>query len=244
MAKRKSPLPSRARGQRPLEIACWGDRSFAFLPERTALLAIDMQRDFFGDEDGEEQDPMRAVIPRVAELIAFARQTGCLVVHTRECYAPDLSDVTDYRRSLGYVGRKGPLGRFLIRGEKGCEFVDEVKPLAGETVIDKPGFSAFYRSDLDEVLRKAGVDHLIFCGVTTQCCVHSTLREAVDLGYWCLTVADCCAAEDDALHDAALMMIGGEGDLFGWVADLRGVLSATAPQPRARNVASLTKGKK
>ena len=147
---------------------------------------------------------MRDVVPKVAALLAAARGAGCHIVHTREGYASDLSDVTAYRKSLGYVGREGPGGRFLIRGEWGHDFLDEVAPLAGETVIDKPGFSAFYGSDLHARLQAAGIDHLILCGVTTQCCVHSTLREAVDLGYWCLTVADCCAAEEQELHDAAL----------------------------------------
>lgn len=232
MSKTHSPLKALAR-TRVLKVQSRGERIYSFSPKRTALLAIDMQRDFFGEED--DDDPMREIIPRVAELIALARKMGCRVIHTRECYASDLSDVTAYRKSLGYVGRDGPLGRFLVRGEAGCDFLDEVRPLTGETVIDKAGFSAFLGGELQRVLTGAKIDHLLLCGVTTQCCVHSTLREAVDLGYWCLTVADCCAAEDETLHDAALLMIGGEGDLFGWIADLDDV--ARAASGRAKRAA-------
>ncbi len=213
-----------------LAVACRDRRKYAFTPERTALLVIDMQRDFFG-EDGNAE--VLAVIPRVAELIAAAREIGCRVVHTREGYAPDLSDVTPFRKSLGYAGRRGPLGRFLIRGQAGHDFLAEARPAPGEAIIDKAGFSAFYKSALDKLLRSAGIDHLILCGVTTQCCVHSTLREAVDHGYWCLTVADCCAAEEPELHEAALSLIAGEGNLFGWVCELSDVLRA-ARGPLAR----------
>jgi nicotinamidase-related amidase len=209
---------------RSRSVACWGERTFKFAPARTALLVIDMQRDFFG-EPGED-DPMRAVIPRVAELLAAARDAGVTVVHTRESYKPDMSDVSEYRKSLGYVGRRGPQGRFLIRGEAGCDFLDELSPLPGETVIDKAGFNAFYGSNLQSILKRGGVERLIICGVTTQCCVHSTLRDAVDRGYWCLTVADCCAAEEQDLHDATLAIIRGEGDLFGWVCDVTDVTPA------------------
>lgn len=232
MTQRKMPAATKRRAAKPLKVQCRDEREYVFEPARTALLVIDMQRDFFGDDDEtgydeEQSSAMRDVVPKVAALLAAARGAGCHVVHTREGYASDLSDVTAYRKSLGYVGREGPGGRFLIRGEWGHDFLDEVAPLAGETVIDKPGFSAFYGSDLQDRLRAAGIDHLILCGVTTQCCVHSTLREAVDLGYWCLTIADCCAAEEQELHDAALLLISGEGDLFGWIAELGAVLAAT-----------------
>lgn len=197
-------------------VRCRGNRRYEFEPARTALLIIDMQRDFFaGNPNG-----IAGVVPGVARLAGIAREFGCAVIHTREGYDGDLGDVTPYRRHLGYVGRPGPLGRFLIRGEPGHEFIDELRPLPGETVIDKAGFSAFYGTDLHEGLRAAGIDHLILSGVTTQCCVHSTLRDAVDRGYWCLTVADCCGATEPGLHDAALGLIAGEGHLFGWVCDL------------------------
>lgn len=214
-----------------LSISCRGDRVFTCEPKRTALLVIDMQQDFFGPPD--EDDPMRDVIPRIARLMAMARSLGCTLVHTRESYSPDLSDVTPFRKSLGYVGRDGPLGRFLVRGERGCKFVDEVRPLAHEVVIDKAGFSGFLGGELQRALAAAQVDQLILCGVTTQCCVHSTLRHAVDLGYWCLTVADCCAAETAELHEAALSIIAGEGNLFGWVADLSDIEAARGAARRS-----------
>ena len=187
-----------------------------------------MQKEFFADGAGECLDEMRMILPRVNRLIVSMRRLGCTVIHTRETYSPDLSDVNAYRKSLGYVGQPGLLGRCCIRGEPGHEFVDQAQPWPGETVIDKAGFSAFYQSGLDNQLRRDGIDHLILCGVTTQACVHSTLREAVDLGYWCLTVADCCAALDPGMHDAALALIAGEGHLFGWVAQVSDVESAVS----------------
>lgn len=205
-------------------VNCWHDRSYEFRPEATALLVIDMQRDFFPDPDDPESDgtvdPRTAIVPRVAALTEHARQLGIKVIHTREGYHADLSDVSGFRRSLEYVGRPGPDGLLLIRGEAGHDFLDALQPRADELVIDKAAFSAFHGTGLDDHLRQAGIDHLILCGVTTQCCVHSTLRSAVDCGYWCLTVADCCAAEEPILHDAALALIAGEGHLFGWICDL------------------------
>lgn len=202
------------------------DRRYEFHPAETALLVIDMQKDFFLDDDGDHVPELAPVVPKVRELIRYARATGCHVIHTRESYAPDLSDVSAYRNSLGYVGRENTLGRFLIRGEPGCEFIDEACPLPDEPVIDKAAFNAFFASALAETLEQAGVTHLILCGVTTQCCVHSTLREAVDRGYWCLTVADCCGAYDPSLHDATLDIIAGEDHLFGWLCDLSELLES------------------
>jgi nicotinamidase-related amidase len=207
-----------------VSVRCRDERVYRFDPAATALLVVDLQREFFtGDGEG-----MRAILPRVQRLLGLARDAGCAVLHTRESYRPDLGDVHAYRRSLGYVGKPGPLGRFCILGEPGHDFVDESAPLADEPVVDKAGFSAFHGSRLDGLLRRGGIDHLIICGVTTQCCVHSTLREAVDRGYWCLTVADCCAAYEPGLHDAALALIAGEGHLFGWVADVADVANGIA----------------
>lgn len=189
----------------------------------TALLVIDLQKEFFVGGNGECLNDMQSILPRVATIVALARNLGCKVIHTRESYKPDMSDVHAYRQSLGYVGEPGPLGRFCILGEPGHEFVDQVQPLAAEPVIDKASFGAFYNTNLDDLLRQDEIDHIIMCGVTTQCCVHSTLREAVDRGYWCLTVADCCAASDPGMHDAALDLIAGEGHLFGWVSDTQDV---------------------
>jgi len=207
-----------------LQIRCRGERLFSFAPAGTALIVIDMQRDFFSSSDQpampQTNDPMQAIIPRVADLIAVARLFGCRVIHTREGYSPDFSDVSAFRASLGYVGEPGPGGRCLIRGEHGHDFLDELKPAPGETIIEKAGFSAFHATALDQQLSAASIERLILCGVTTQCCVHSTLRSAVDLGYWCLTIADCCAAQDPQAHEAALSLISAEGHLFGWVCDL------------------------
>jgi nicotinamidase-related amidase len=206
---------------KPISVRCRDDRVYRFSPASTALLAIDLQREFFTPEAGTCVEEMRAILPRIAGIQATLRQLGCRVIHTRESYRTDMSDVHAYRASLDYVGKPGPLGRFCILGEPGHEFVDEVQPLAAETVIDKASFGAFYNTALDDLLRADGIDHLILCGVTTQCCVHSTLREAVDRGYWCLTLADACAASEPGLHEAALQLIAGEGHLFGWVADTR-----------------------
>jgi nicotinamidase-related amidase len=206
-----------------ISIQCRGNRIYRFSPEHTALLVIDLQKEFFVEGVDECLTDMRAILPRVARLIVLARELKCRVIHTRESYKSDLSDVSAYRKSLDYVGKSGPLGRYCIHGEPGNEFVEEAQPLPDETVIDKASFGAFYNTKLDDLLRRNGVDHVIMCGITTQCCVHSTLREAVDRGYWCLTVADCCAALNSGLHDAALEIIAGEGHLFGWVANIQDV---------------------
>lgn len=206
-------------------VKCRGDRVYEFSPARTALLVIDLQKEFFVEGIGDCLAEMRSILPRVAKIVAKAREIKCRVIHTRESYKPDLSDVNAYRQSLDYVGKPGPLGRFCILGEPGHEFVEEVQPLPDETVIDKASFGAFYNTSLDDLLRREAIDHIIMCGITTQCCVHSTLREAVDRGYWCLTVADCCAASDPGMHDAALELIAGEGHLFGWVANAQDVES-------------------
>jgi nicotinamidase-related amidase len=130
------------------------------------------------------------------------------------------------KRERNSAGQPGPLGRFLIRGEPGQDIVADLAPEPGEPVFDKPGFSAFYRTGLQDHLRSHGITHLIVTGVTTQCCVHSTLRSAVDRGYWCLTLEDCCAAQEPALHEAALSLIYGEGHLFGWVCASPALLAA------------------
>ena len=215
-----------------ISVACRHQRRYRFEPRRTALLAIDLQQEFFAADLGQCADAMNAIIPRVARVMGTARALGCRVIHTRESYQPDLSDVHPYRRFLDYVGEARSTGRFCILGEPGHEFVEAVAPLPGETVIDKASFGAFYNTDLDQRLRADGIDHLVLCGVTTQCCVHSTLREAVDRGYWCLTLADACAATEPGMHEAALSLIAGEGHLFGWVADSADfVAAAAAPCP-------------
>lgn len=207
-------------------ISCRGERRFEVDPEKTALLVIDMQRDFIDPEGmcarlGDNPALMRAIVPRVGRLTEWARAQGMRIVHTREGYAADLSDMQPPKRARWPLEEMaGPLGRYLIRGEAGHDFVADLKPHPGEWVIDKPGFGAFTRTDLEDRLRAAGVEDLILCGVTTSCCVQTTMREAVDRGFRCLTVADCCAAVELDDHDRALDLIASEGNLFGWVCDL------------------------
>ncbi|MEM7294648.1 MAG: cysteine hydrolase [Pseudomonadota bacterium] len=208
-------------------VSCRGEREYVFSPTNTALLVIDLQKDFFADSENTHPNGMLAILPRVSLLIETMRTLGCKIIYTRETYRSDMSDVSAYRHSLDYVGKPGELGRFLIAGETGQSFVESIQPLPDETVIDKASFGAFYNTALNQILQEEGISHLVLCGVTTQCCVHSTLREAVDRGYWCLTIADCCAASEPGLHDAALSLIAGEGHLFGWVANLGDVEAST-----------------
>jgi len=201
-----------------------------------ALLIIDMQRDFLDPagyiaKSGVDVSGLRAVIPQVRRLLLTARKQGILVIHTREGHRPDLSDLTAVkrRRAAGAgapIGSVGPLGRLLVRGEPGHAIVEELLPLEGEPVIDKPGFGAFYATDLELILRTAGITSLTLAGVTTDICVHSTLREAVDRGFDCVTVGDACAAADPDIHTAMLACISGEGGILGTVAGTQEVLAA------------------
>lgn len=210
-------------------IDCWGDREFQFDPGSTALLVIDMQRDFLDQAgmaalEGEPVEQLRAVMPNVAAVTDSARSAGVAVIHTREGYAPDLSDVSAMKAARASVGAPGPLGRFLIRGEPGHDFHQGFGPQGDELVVDKAGFSAFYGTGLEDRLRGEGVTHLLICGITTQCCVHSTLRDAVDRGFYCLTIADACAAFEPEVHEAVLRIIQAESDLFGWIANAAEVM--------------------
>jgi biuret amidohydrolase len=214
-----------------------GNRIYEFAPAATALLVIDMQRDFLVGDDGSYAPPLAPIVPRVSQLVAFARQRGVHVVYTREGYSRDLSDVHPFRKSLDYIGWEGELGRMLIRGEPGQKLIKELQPKAGERVIDKAGFSAFHGAALHDHLRRLGVSRIILCGVTTECCVQSTMRDAVDLGYWCLTVADCCASYEKSLHKAALRMIDRGDGLFGWVANLKDLRASSIRPPQEETVA-------
>lgn len=215
-------------------VPCNAGLSFEIAPEATALLAIDLQRDFLDPDGfvaslGDDVSAMRAIVPNAVALIAAARTAGVTVIHTREGYAPDLSDMHAMKRERGVAGRQGPLGRFLIRGEPGHGHIAECLPAAGETIVDKPGFGSFYRTGLEELLRERGIERLVILGVTTQCCVSSTLREAVDRGFRCLVVEDACAATTPELHAASIAAIYGENNLFGWVSDTARVLAALRP---------------
>jgi len=207
-------------------------------PERTALLVIDMQRDFLQPEGYAAQAgldilPLRAAIAPVASVLRAARSAKLTIVHTREGHVPDLSDCPPYklersRKAGAEIGSRGPLGRLLVRGEAGHDFVDDLKPLAGEIVIDKPGYSAFEHTVLQQVLTTRGIETLLITGITTEVCVSSTLRSAADRGYRCITIGDACASGDPALHRAALAMIGVEGGIFGEVAATAAVVKRLA----------------
>ena len=207
-------------------------------PAKTALLVIDMQRDFllpegYAAQAGLNIAPLIAAIRPIGKLLSVGRVSGLLIVHTREGHLPDLSDCPPYklersRRANAEIGSKGPLGRLLVRGEVGHDFVDALRPLEREIVIDKPGYSAFSHTTLQQVLTRRGIETLIITGVTTEVCVSSTLRTAVDLGYRCITVSDACASGDPALHKAALAMIGVEGGVFGEVATTAAVVERFA----------------
>lgn len=194
-------------------------------PADCALLLIDMQRDFcapggYADQAGLDIQLLRAPIPAQQSLLAAARRVGLFVVHTREGHRADLIDLPAWKRlraerSGAAIGQAGPLGRLLIRGEYGHGLIDELQPADGEPVIDKPGYSAFAHTDLELLLRSRGIHCLLLAGVTTEVCVSSTLRAAIDLGFSCLIISDACASPDPRLHVAALEMIGVEGGIFG-----------------------------
>ncbi|MCF4129835.1 cysteine hydrolase family protein [Methylobacterium sp. SyP6R] len=205
--------------------------------DATALVIIDMQRDFlepggFGESLGNDVSLLAAAVPPCRALLAAARDAGLLVVHTREGHAPDLSDAPPAKVARGAprarIGEPGPMGRILIRGEAGHDIVPDLAPAPGEIVIDKPGKGAFYATGLGAVLAEHGIANLIVCGVTTEVCVHTTVREANDRGYRCLVVSDACGSYIPAFHAAGLAMIVAQGGIFGWVAPSAVVLPVVA----------------
>ncbi|MGV8873556.1 MAG: cysteine hydrolase family protein [Rhodococcus sp. (in: high G+C Gram-positive bacteria)] len=212
----------------------------------TALLVIDMQRDFllpggFGESLGNDVELLRGVIEPLAGLISVARDAGIPVIHTREGHLPDLSDCPPAKLRRGTpsqrIGDPGAFGRILVRGEYGHDIVDELAPMEGETVIDKPGKGAFYATDLSVVLADAGITTLIVTGVTTEVCVHTTVREANDRGYECLVVTDCVGSYFPEFQRVGLEMISAQGGIFGWTApseDVVAVLSAFVPTSASR----------
>ena len=205
--------------------------------DRTALIIIDMQRDFlerggFGETLGNDVSRLAAAIGPCRTVLAAARRVGLMVIHTREGHAPDLSDAPRAKIERGVpslrIGEPGPMGRILIRGEPGHDIIPALYPADGEIVIDKPGKGAFYSTDLERLLSNHGVETLLVCGVTTEVCVHTTVREANDRGYRCVVLADCCASYFPEFHEAGLRMVAAQGGIFGWVSNSAAVLDTLA----------------
>lgn len=202
---------------------------------RTALLLIDMQRDFlepggFGETLGNDVSRLARAVEPCRKLLAAARRRQLLVVHTREGHRPDLSDAHPSKLERGSpslrIGDPGPMGRILIRGEPGHDIIPELYPVAGEPIVDKPGKGAFYATDLETILHGRRIENLIVCGVTTEVCVHTTVREANDRGYRCIVPSDCCASYFPEFHEVALRMVWAQGGIFGWVSDSSRVAAA------------------
>ena len=202
---------------------------------KTALVIIDMQRDFmepggFGETLGNDVSQLAGAVKPIAAVLAAARDSGMLVVHTREGHLPDLSDAPPAKVERGApslrIGDPGPMGRILIRGEAGHDIIPALYPLDSEIVIDKPGKGAFYATELDDVLRKYGTENLLVCGVTTEVCVNTTVREANDRGYDCLVPEDCVGSYFPEFQTMGLKMIKAQGGIFGWVSHSEKILAA------------------
>ncbi|MFI3037514.1 cysteine hydrolase [Atlantibacter hermannii] len=208
--------------------------AYSFDPATTALVMIDMQRDFvephgFGEALGNDVSLLRRAIEPCTRLLEAARQAGLLIVHTREGHRADLSNCPAAKLTRGgktFIGQQGSMGRILIQGEPGHDIIPELYPLSGEPIIDKPGKGAFYATDLHLILQARGIKSLIICGVTTEVCVQTTSREANDRGYEVLIPEDCCASYFPEFHRAALEMIKAQGAIVGWVSDADAVINA------------------
>ena len=202
---------------------------------KTALLIIDMQRDFvlpggFGEALGNDVTPLQATIGPTRRVLDAARALSVMIIHTREGHRPDLTDCPPSKLGRGRgktrIGDPGPMGRILVRGEIGHDIVPELYPKPGETVIDKPGKGAFYATDLELILRNRGIATLIVCGVTTEVCVNTSVREANDRGFECVVLSDCVGSYFPEFQTAALAMVKAQGGIFGWVSDSRRALAA------------------
>ena len=208
---------------------------FTFPPGGLALVIIDMQRDFiepggFGAALGNDVSRLAPAVVGVARLLGAFRERGLLVVHTKECHAADLSDCPPAKRGRGKpglrIGDAGPMGRILIEGEPGNDFVESLRPISGEVVISKPGKGAFYATGLEETLRKLGVRHLLMTGVTTEVCVQTTMREANDRGFECLLVEDATESYFPEFKKATLEMVRAQGGIVGWTATSAEVIAS------------------
>ena len=217
-------------------------------PENTVVIVIDMQKDFcaaggYFQSMGYDVSPMMAAVEPSRRVLAAARARNFHVMHTRQGRRPDLSDLPEVarwrsRNGGAEIGTPGPMGRFMIRGEAGFEIIDELAPEPGEPVIDKAGSGAFYGTDLELLLHRYGITNMVFTGITTDVCVHSTIREATDRGFDCLLLEDCCAATVASNHAAALSMIKQEGGYFGSVASSDAFVDAITQEAQLREAHS------
>jgi nicotinamidase-related amidase len=213
---------------------------FEFDPKKTALLMIDFQRDFvypggFGESLGNDTSFLLAALPAAERVLKACRQAGMFVIHTREGHRADLSDLPRAKYERGkpslHIGDEGPMGRLLVRGSYGHDIVEELYPIEGEPVIDKPGKGAFYATDLDTILKRKGIERMIACGVTTEVCVQTTVREANDRGYDVCVLSDAVGSYFPEFQRVALEMIKAQGGIFGWVSDSTAFLEALAKSP-------------